>query len=99
LSALPARFGLSQVEGRLDHPNLVRLQGVFSDAQVRFNRASPLVDTAAHAVTAQRTAISAIDQNIAVLEAARTDLMRRAQLADLLKAEERDREGLAGGIE
>jgi DNA repair exonuclease SbcCD ATPase subunit len=98
LSTLPAQFGVSQVEGRLDHPNLVRLRGVVSDAQVRFNRSAPLVDTAAHAVTAQRAAISMVDQNIAVLEAARTDLMRRAQLADLLRAEERDREGLAAAM-
>jgi len=98
LSALPTQFAVSQAEGRLDHPSLVRLRSVVSDAQARLNRASPLVVSSSDAVTAQNAAIATIDQNIAVLDAARTDLARRAQLAELLVTEEQDRKALAGTI-
>lgn len=98
LLALPAQFLVSQDEGRLDHPSLVRLRSVVSDAQARLDRASPLVGSTDAAVTAQNAAIATIDQNIAVLDAARTDLTRRAQLAELISTEQKDRTSLAAAI-
>ena len=98
LSALPAQFLVSQAEGRLDHPSLVRLRSLVSDAQTRLDRASPLVGSTGNAVTAQNAAIATIDQNIAVLDAARTDLTRCAQLAELISTEQRDRTSLAEAI-
>lgn len=98
LSALPAQFPVSLAEGRLDHPSLVRLRSVVSDAQARLDRASPLVSSTGDAVTAQNAAIATIDQNIAVLDAARTDLARRAQLAELISTEQQDRTSLTEAI-
>lgn len=98
LSDMPAQFAVSQAEGRLDHPTLVRLRSVVSDAQARLDRASPLVGSASEAVNAQNAAIATIDQNIAVLDAARTDLARRAQLAALVSTEQEDRTALANAI-
>lgn len=98
LSDMPAQFAVSQAEGRLDHPTLVRLRSVVSDAQTRLDRASPLVGSANDAVTAQNAAIATIDQNIAVLDAARIDLARRGQLAALVSTEQQDRTALANAI-
>lgn len=98
LSDLPAQFAVSEAEGRLDHPTLVRLRRVVSDAQARLDRASPLVGSANDAVTAQNAAIAKIDQNIAVLEAARIDVARRGQLAALVSTEQQDRTALANAI-
>lgn len=98
LLALPAQFLVSQAEGRLDHPNLVRLRSVMSDARARLDLASPLVGSTGAAVTAQTAAIATINQNIAVLDAARTDLARRAQLAELISAEQQDRRSLTEAI-
>lgn len=98
LSDMPAQFAVSQAEGRLDHPTLVRLRSVVSDAQARLDRASPLVGSANDAVTAQNAAIATIDQNIAVLDAARIDLARRRQLAALVSTEQQDRTALANAI-
>ena len=98
LSDLPAQFAVSQAEGRLDHPTLVRLRRVVSDAQARLDRASPLVGSANDAVTAQNAAIAKIDQNIAVLDAARIDVARRGQLAALVSTEQQDRTALANAI-
>ena len=98
MSTLPAQFVVSQAEARLDHPSLVRLRSEASDAQARLERTAPLVGAANDAVTAQNTAIATIDQNIAVLDAARTDLARRAQLAELLAADGKDRAALGETI-
>jgi hypothetical protein len=76
----------------------VRLRSEASDAQARLDRAAPLVGAANDAVTTQNTAIATIDQNIAVLDAARTDLVRRAQLAELLAADAKDRAALGETI-
>lgn len=95
LSDMPAQFAVSQAEGRLDHPTLVRLRSVVSNAQARLDRASPLVGSANDAVAAQNAAIATIDQNIAVLDAARIDLARRGQLAALVSTEQQDRTALA----
>lgn len=98
LSAIPAQFLVSQAEGRLDHPSLVRLRSVISDAKGRLDLASPLVGSTGAAVTAQTAAIAKIDQNIAVLDAARTDLARRAQLIELISTEQQDRTSLTEAI-
>ncbi|PRD43145.1 hypothetical protein C5748_13145 [Phyllobacterium phragmitis] len=98
LSALPVQFLVSQAEGRLDHPSLVRLRSVVNDAQARLDRASPLVSSASDAVTAQNAAIAAIDQNIAVLDAARIDLAYRDQLAVSISTEQQDRASLTEAI-
>lgn len=98
LSDMPVQFAVSQAEGRLDHPTLVRLRSVVSDAQARLDQASPLVGSANDAVTAQNAAIATIDQNIAVLDAARIDLARRGQLAALASTEQQDRAALASAI-
>lgn len=98
LSHMPAQFAVSQAEGRLDHPTLVRLRSVVSNAQARLDRASPLVGSANDAVTAQNAAIATIDQNIAVLDAARIDLARRGQLVALVSTEQQDRTALANAI-
>lgn len=98
LSDMPAQFAVSQAEGRLDHPTLVRLRSVVSNAQARLNRASPLVSSANDAVTAQNAAIATIDQTIAVLDAARIDLARRGQLAALVSIEQQDQTALATAI-
>lgn len=98
LSDMPAQFAVCQAEGRLDHPTLIRLRSVVSDAQARLDRASPLVGSASDAVTAQNAAIATIDQNIVVLNAARIDLARRGQLAALVSAEQQDRTALANVI-
>jgi DNA repair exonuclease SbcCD ATPase subunit len=98
LAALPTQFEVSQAEGQLDHPNLVRLLSAVSDAQAQLDRASPLIDSARNAVTGQNAAIATIDRNIAVLDAARTDLLRRTQLAELLGSEEQDQATLAKAI-
>jgi DNA repair exonuclease SbcCD ATPase subunit len=95
LSALPTQFAVSQAEGRLDHPSIVRLRSAASDAQARLAQASPLVEVTSDSVNAQNVAIATIDHNISVLDAARTDLVRRAQLAELLGSEEQDRRALA----
>lgn len=98
LSALPAQFPISLTEGRLDHPSLVRLRRVVSDVQTRLDRISPLIVLTGDAVTAQNNAIATIDQNIAVLDAAHTDLTRRAQLAELISIEQQDRTSLTKAI-
>lgn len=98
LSDMPAQFVVSQADGRLDHPRLVRLRSAVSDAQARLDRALPLVGSANDAVTAQNAAIATIDQNIAVLDAARTDFARHAQLAALVSTEQEDRTALADAI-
>ncbi|MER8669694.1 AAA family ATPase [Mesorhizobium sp. M1156] len=98
LSTFPARFAISQAEARLDHPSLVRLRSAVSDAQARLDRVSQLVATTSDAVTAQNAAIATIEQNIALLDAARTDLARRAQLAELRAKEAQDRKALAEAI-
>ncbi|MET3662578.1 AAA family ATPase [Aquamicrobium ahrensii] len=98
LSALPAQFLVSQAEGQLDHPSLVRQRSVVSDAQARLDRASPLVGSTGDAVIAQTAAIATIDQNIGVLDAARTDLARRAQLTTLISTEQQDRTALNEAI-
>lgn len=95
VSTLPAQFLVSQDEGRLDHPVLMRLRSVVSDAQARLNLASPLVGSTAAAVIAQNAAIATIDQNITLLDAAHTDYALRAQLAELISSEQQDRESLA----
>jgi len=98
LSELPVQFAVSQAEGRLDHPTLVRLRSVVNDAQARLDRALPLEGSANYAVTAQNAAIATIDQNIALHEAARLDLARRSQLATLVSNELQDRTALANAI-
>lgn len=98
LTALAGQFAIKQAESRLDTPNLVRLRSEVSDAQARLNRASPLVSSAHDAVAAQQVAIATLDQNIALLEAGRTDLTRRAQLTGLIAADERDRSTLVEAI-
>ncbi|MDH6268213.1 DNA repair exonuclease SbcCD ATPase subunit [Rhizobium sp. SG_E_25_P2] len=98
LSALPAQFLVSQAEGRLDHPSLVRLRNAIIDTRARLDLASPLVGSTGAAVTAQTAAIATINQNIAVLDAARTDLARRAQLAELISTEQQDRTSLTEAI-
>lgn len=98
LSILPTQFAVSLTEARLDHPSLVRLRSEVSNAQARLDRAAPLVGAANDAVIAQNTAIATIDQNIAMLDAARTDLARRAQLAKLLAADAKDRAALGDTI-
>ncbi|NGO54920.1 AAA family ATPase [Allomesorhizobium camelthorni] len=98
LSTLPAQFAVSQAEARLDHPSLVRLRSEVGDAQARLDRAVPHVGAANDPVSAQNTAIATIDQNIAMLEAASTDLARRAQLAELLAADAKDRAALGDTI-
>lgn len=98
LAALPIQFEVSQAEGRLDHPNLVRLASAVVDAQARLDGASPLIDSTRDAVTAQDAAIATIEHNIAVLDAARIDLLRRTQLTELLGSEEQDLGTLAKAI-
>ena len=98
LSPMARQFAISQAESRLDTPNLVRLRSEVRDAQARLEHASPLVASANHAVKAQQAAIATIEQNIAILDAARTDLARRAQLAELIAADETDRAGLVETI-
>ncbi|MDV4164389.1 AAA family ATPase [Rhizobium leguminosarum] len=98
LSALPAQFLVSQAEGRLDHPSLVRLRSAIGDARARLDLTSPLVGSTGAAVTAQTAAIATINQNIAVLDAARSDLARRAQLAELISTEQQDRTSLTEAI-
>jgi DNA repair exonuclease SbcCD ATPase subunit len=98
LSTLPAQFAISRAEARLDHPSLVRPRSEASDAQARLDRAAPLVGAANDAVKTQNTAIATIDQNIALLDAARTDLARRAQLAKLLAADAKNRVALGETI-
>jgi hypothetical protein len=98
VSTLPAQFLISQAEGRLDHPNLMRLRSVMSDAEARLDLASPLVGSTVAAVTAQNSAIATTAQNIAVLDAARTDFALRAQLAELISSEQQDRKLLTEAI-
>ncbi|AYG64338.1 AAA family ATPase [Rhizobium jaguaris] len=98
LEGLSAQFLVSQAEGRLDHPSLLRLRSVISDARARLDLASQLVGSTGAAVTAQTAAIATIDQNIAVLDAARTDFARRAQLAELISTEQQDRTSLTEAI-
>jgi len=98
LSTLPAQFAVSQAEARLDHPSLVRLRSEIGDAQARLDRAAPLADAANDAASTQNTAIATINQNIAVLDAARIDLARRAQLAELLAADATNRAALGDTI-
>ncbi len=98
LAPVATQFAISQAESRLDAPALVRLRSVLSDAQAQVDRMSPLVAPANDAVTAQRAAIATIEQNIAILEAGRSDLSRRAQLTALIAADEKDRAQLAEAI-
>lgn len=94
LSAIPAQFLVSEADGRLDHPRLVQLRRVVSDAQARLDTASSVFSAISDSLNAQNTAISTIDQNIVVLEGARSDLARRAQLDALLRSEQQDRKSL-----
>lgn len=98
VSGLPTQFAISQEEGRLDHPSIERFRSAVSDAQARFDRALPLIDSTRAVVTAQSAAITTIDHNISVLDAARTDLLRRTQLSELLQSEEQDRAALTDAI-
>ena len=98
LASLPTQYAAANADGRLDNPALLRLRGEVSDAQERLERAAPIVDTANAAVMAQTSAIATVEQNIALLEAARTDLSRRAQLIDLIAADEADRSALVDAI-
>lgn len=98
LAPLAAQFAISRAESLLDAPALVRLRSVLSDAQAQVNRVSPLVATANDAVRTQQAAIATIEQNIAILEAGRTDLARRTQLAELIVADGTDRARLIDAI-
>lgn len=98
LAPLASQFAISQAESRLDTPNLVRLRGEVSNAQARLDHSSPLVASTSDAVTAQQAAIATIDQNISILDAGRTDLARRAQLAELIAADETARAALVEAI-
>lgn len=98
LAPIAAQFAINQAEGRLDAPAVVRLRSVVSDAQAQVDRVVPLVAPANAAVAGQQAAIATIDQNIAILEAGRTDLARRAQLADLIAADKKDRAQLVEAI-
>lgn len=98
LAPLATQFAISQAESLLDTPTLVRLRSVLSDAQAQVDRVSPLVALANGAVTTQQAAIATIEQNIAILEAGRTDLSRRIQLADLIAADATDRAQLTEAI-
>jgi DNA repair exonuclease SbcCD ATPase subunit len=98
LAPLTSQFAISQAESRLDTPNLVRLRGEVRDAQARLDHALPLVGSTSDVVTTQQAAIATIDQNISILDAGRTDLARRAQLAELIAADETDRSALIEAI-
>jgi DNA repair exonuclease SbcCD ATPase subunit len=98
LTPLARQFAIAQAESRLDTPNLVRLRGEVSNAQVRLDRASPIIVSAKDAVAAQQAAIATIGQAIAILDAGRTDLTRRAQLAELIAADEVNRAALVEAI-
>ena len=98
MAPLPAQFAISQAESRLDAPALIRLRSAVSDAQAQLDRVLPLVAPANDAVAAQQAAIATIEQNIAILEAGRTDLARRTQLAELIAADERDRAQLVDAL-
>ncbi|MBZ9859078.1 AAA family ATPase [Mesorhizobium sp. CA12] len=98
LAPLASQFAISRSESRLDTPNLVRLRSELSDAQARLDHASSLVGSTSEVLTAQQAAIATIYQNISILDATRTDLARRAQLAELITADETDRVGLIEAI-
>lgn len=98
LAPLAAQFAISRAGSLLDAPALVRLRSVLSDAQAQVDRVSPLVTPANNAVTTQQAAIATIEQNIAILEAGRTDLARRMQLAELIAADGTDRAQLIDAI-
>lgn len=98
LAPLPGEFAARRAEASADNPGLTRLRREVHDAQARIERAVPLVEGANNAVTGQNAAIAAIDQHITVLEAARTDMSRRAQLIDLIAADEKDRAALVDAI-
>lgn len=98
LAKLPAQYAVSLSEARTDHPNLMRLRQAVSEAEARYALVVPQVESTSNAVTAQKAAIASIDQSITVLDAARADLARRAQLVDILASEARDRQTLAETI-
>lgn len=91
IAPLAAQFAISQAESQLDSTALVRLRSVVSDARTKVDRSSPLVASANDALVAQQAAVDTIDQNIALMEAGRADLARRAQLAELIASYETDR--------
>ncbi|WP_137153714.1 AAA family ATPase [Rhizobium sp. FKL33] len=99
LAPIAAQFAISQAESQLDAPALVRLRRAVSDAQAHVDRVSLLVAPANDAVAEQQAAIATIDQNIAILEAGRTDLSRSMQLADMIAADQTDRAQLVGAID
>lgn len=98
LAPLVTQFSIREGESRLEAPNLVRLRGDLSNAQERLDHASPLVNSARDAVLAQQAAMATIEQSIAILDAGRTDLARRAQLSELIAADEADRAALVQAI-
>ena len=98
LAPLAAQFAISQAESRLDTLNLVRLRGDVMDAQARLDLALPLLASAKDAVIAQQSAIATIDHSITILDAGLADLERRAQLAELIVADEMDRTALVQAI-
>lgn len=98
LSELATQFSSRLAESRIDASDLVRLRGEMQSAQNRLDHASPLVVLAREAVVAQQAAIAAIDHNLAILDAGRTDFERRAQLAELIAADEADRATLVQTI-
>ncbi len=95
MEEVPAAFTAVSADARIDHPVLLRTRQALSDAREAVEAAGPAVEAATSAVTAQAAAIAMIDQNIVLLDGARTDLARRTQLAEQIATARQDGNDIA----
>lgn len=98
LDDMPALFATASADARLDHVVLVRLRQAVSDARAELVRLSQGVDAAGKAVTDQTAASATIEQNIALLDAVRTDLVRRGELGVQIETAKGDRTAITATI-
>ena len=86
LAGLPAQYVAVTTDARPDGPVLVSARSAVEAAKAALLSAESGAAAAAGAVKAQANSVTSIEANIALHEAARQDLVRRAQLNQLISA-------------
>lgn len=76
-----AQFIFASTNARTDHPVLTRARQEVDNARSNLSTATAVCQSADAALTAQKTVIVTIEHEISILEAARSDLSERGQLA------------------
>lgn len=98
LSERIGQFTTASANARTDHPVLVRARQEVSNAQAALSAATVHAEAADAAEVAQNNALATIEQEIAILEAARSDLTRRGELAAQIGAVESELSSLTTKI-